>query len=479
MARARLILAVLIAVFASHAPAMAASLDELEKAWPPATFNYQLDSKRAVSAAVAAAKGGELTAKGKDGTIYRLVIPSSALLRDEKITMTPFASASGLPGQTAVHGVDLQPAGLELMDGATLSIALPAKDGGKLAAFHGAGESGAAAVRAALIQGSVTNLVLFHFSATGVAAGDDSTVATIAPAEPSLDAQVKAMDALAPPAPGSPNFLPDLQNYIEAQVGRLLQLEANGTYSHDRAWENIGEWQEIADELALLVGQQAAKTAEAGNVEDGPAIARATFDLLRQAQMDEKLGKAEAAETLRRQLADLLTAYAASFAAKCAGKKIDPFTILEMTRHLQLLSLDPSNELTSGLMRCLPAHRMVANFEAPGGSAYEFSHCGRDQKGDWHLNVSGTLTGDGEGAIGDDDTGTWTGKWSHADLSFRLAGRLEYVSGEKPQLHVITERGTATSQGHTIRMPRTDDTVWPVRLSDEACDQAGAGSKAR
>jgi hypothetical protein len=73
--------------------------------------------------------GGTLTARGADGTVYSLTIPSGALLDDTAITMTPIVSISGgdLPSAT-MFGVDLQPSGLRLYEFAELCITPPQLD---------------------------------------------------------------------------------------------------------------------------------------------------------------------------------------------------------------------------------------------------------------------------------------------------------------------------------------------------------------
>src|SRR5262245_32309404 len=73
--------------------------------------------------------GGTVTARGADGTVYSLRIPSGALLEDTAITMTPIVSISGgdLPSATA-FGVDLQPSGLRFYEFADLSITPPQLD---------------------------------------------------------------------------------------------------------------------------------------------------------------------------------------------------------------------------------------------------------------------------------------------------------------------------------------------------------------
>jgi len=81
------------------------------------------DSGRAVSGAVTAAGGGTLSATAADGTVFTLEVPPNAFLSDRTITMTPVGSIQSLPFSGGfVAGVNLEPSGLYLMQGARLTI---------------------------------------------------------------------------------------------------------------------------------------------------------------------------------------------------------------------------------------------------------------------------------------------------------------------------------------------------------------------
>ena len=81
-----------------------------------------LDTSTAVSVKVVASSGATLTATGRDGTVYRLTIPPKALPLDTVITLTPLISPVGVPGQTSHYGVDITPAGTQLLELAKLEI---------------------------------------------------------------------------------------------------------------------------------------------------------------------------------------------------------------------------------------------------------------------------------------------------------------------------------------------------------------------
>ncbi|GAA1947352.1 hypothetical protein GCM10009798_03000 [Nocardioides panacihumi] len=62
-----------------------------------------------------------LDATGPDGTTYRLAVPAGAVAASTKVTMSALTGLTGLP-TGLVAGVRLQPTGLRLLQGATLTI---------------------------------------------------------------------------------------------------------------------------------------------------------------------------------------------------------------------------------------------------------------------------------------------------------------------------------------------------------------------
>ena len=92
----------------------------------PLHLTVALDSSRKAGATISVA-GGTLSATAADGSRFTLTVPKDALLADTPITLTPLASAGGLPSSIRfVAGVDLQPEGLRLYQAATLTIEPPA-----------------------------------------------------------------------------------------------------------------------------------------------------------------------------------------------------------------------------------------------------------------------------------------------------------------------------------------------------------------
>jgi hypothetical protein len=87
----------------------------------PLDVTPALDTAHRAGGTIGAA-GGTLTATGADGTAFTLTVPAGALVSDEDIAMTPVSSIGGLPFDSLVGAVDLQPDGLQLLKAARLEI---------------------------------------------------------------------------------------------------------------------------------------------------------------------------------------------------------------------------------------------------------------------------------------------------------------------------------------------------------------------
>jgi len=116
-------------------------------------------------------EGGEVSAVGGDGTVYRLSVPEGALLSEVAITITPVSAIPDLPLTGGLlAAVEFAPDGLQLWAGATLTIELPSvPDPTDLAGFgwSGAGENVNLAL--ASLDGSAVTLGITHFSGAGAA----------------------------------------------------------------------------------------------------------------------------------------------------------------------------------------------------------------------------------------------------------------------------------------------------------------------
>ena len=114
--------------------------------------------------------GAMLMVVGGNGTRYTLLIPADALRSPTRIRMQAVTDLAGMPaGVTAVHGVQLEPSGLQFMAPATLSIepAVPVPLAQQvLYAYEGTGTD---LHRFPGELGSATQLKLMHFSGYGMA----------------------------------------------------------------------------------------------------------------------------------------------------------------------------------------------------------------------------------------------------------------------------------------------------------------------
>jgi len=116
-------------------------------------------------------EGGEVSAVGGDGTVYRLSVPSGALLFETAITITPVSAIPDLPLTGGLlAAVEFAPDGLQLWAGATLTIELPsAPDPADLAGFGWQGAGDGVHLALVAVEGSTLTLGVTHFSGTGAA----------------------------------------------------------------------------------------------------------------------------------------------------------------------------------------------------------------------------------------------------------------------------------------------------------------------
>jgi hypothetical protein len=139
-------------------------------------ITVQSDSARAVSGPISAADGGSLSVTAANGTVFTLNVPPNSLYVDETVTMTPVSSVGQFPfAGGLVAGVDIQPAGVPLLEGATLSIHTPApvaRSEETPVAWNGSGED------FYLVPPWPTSgdlrLEIFHLGGYGVARGTEA-----------------------------------------------------------------------------------------------------------------------------------------------------------------------------------------------------------------------------------------------------------------------------------------------------------------
>lgn len=130
--------------------------------------------------------GGEVSAVGGDGTVYRLSVPEGALLSEVAITITPVSAIPDLPLTGGlVAAVQFAPDGLQLWQPATLTIELAAApDPGDLAGFGWASGGDDIHLTLVAVEGNTLTLGVTHFSGTGAAIIAPENLATLSALPP-------------------------------------------------------------------------------------------------------------------------------------------------------------------------------------------------------------------------------------------------------------------------------------------------------
>ena len=152
-------------------------------------ITVQTNNALSASGTITAAGGGSLSATAADGTVFTLSVPANAIASDQDISMTPVSGVSGFPfpGGLAA-GVDLQPDGLVLLPGATLTIhtpsPIPATEETPVA-WNGSGED--FFLFPPTPAAGDLQLFISHFGGYGVARGTDTERAAQLPREPLAD----------------------------------------------------------------------------------------------------------------------------------------------------------------------------------------------------------------------------------------------------------------------------------------------------
>ena len=139
-------------------------------------ISVQTDDALTATGTITAVGGGSLSASAADGTVFTLTVPPNAIEYDQAISMTPVSSVSSLPfaGGLAA-GVDLEPSGLVLLTGATLTIHTPARIPSSEetpVAWNGSGDD--FFLFPPTPAGGDLQLLISHFAGYGVAHGTDA-----------------------------------------------------------------------------------------------------------------------------------------------------------------------------------------------------------------------------------------------------------------------------------------------------------------
>ncbi len=115
-------------------------------------------------------EGATLSVTGANGTLYTLVIPDEALTMPTRIRMHAVSSLTGAPeGIDAVHGVQLEPSGLQFLHPATLTIEPSTPVPPLRQAFFGYDADGDDLHLVPGEHGAAAELEVLHFSGYGMA----------------------------------------------------------------------------------------------------------------------------------------------------------------------------------------------------------------------------------------------------------------------------------------------------------------------
>jgi hypothetical protein len=138
----------------------------------------RVESGRARGATIGPS-GGELSARSKNGTRYRLQIPPGALAQDVAVELVPVAQFSGLPFSGArVAGVRLSPDGLQLARPATLTAQATKAFPATMIGFA-SGKKTRFEVTDASAAGRTLSIGVEHFSEHGAAESDVADFAAV------------------------------------------------------------------------------------------------------------------------------------------------------------------------------------------------------------------------------------------------------------------------------------------------------------
>ena len=137
----------------------------------PTTVTPTLDMANQATATIPSI-GGSLSVTDSKGNKFTLTIPQGALLDQATITMTAISSATGLPGQGLLAGVQLEPDGLVLFQPAQLTIELASAAPSGVLPIGWRGSAPGVYVNPVLPSTKSLTVLLDHFSGAGIGEAD-------------------------------------------------------------------------------------------------------------------------------------------------------------------------------------------------------------------------------------------------------------------------------------------------------------------
>ncbi len=342
------------------------------------------DKASAKSLQVVAARGATLSVTGRDGTVYRLTLPPKALPKDAIVTLTPLTGIKGIPGQIAHYGVDIAPAGTELLRFATLEI-LPTTPLPKTAWWlqhTGTPDHLTARVGHPLKGGR--GMFLTHFSGGSAMTGSTETNIGL---QCGLGPDRANPNAMTPWLECARNVVE--WDYIAGLIGEAVFDGKMQTITSMLEQSNKDDLARAIEQAEQRTRQKAAETDEVaaqGRLEDMDRI----HDALVAAINDERVAELSGREPNPDLFKPLLT-YAKAVISKCDSQPVPVKAFLSLARDSELLGQEVSGKDFS---RCLcsgpekPAQFCTGSYEAKGQlGEVSFSGTVCDLRQPYHLEA--------------------------------------------------------------------------------------------
>jgi hypothetical protein len=236
-----------------------------------------LETARSVTGSVGPA-GGELRARGSDGTKYVLVVPSGALGAGVSITMTPASAVGGLPLAGGLVGaVELEPDGLAFAIPAELKVIPPGGLPALAAGFSGTGPANAFGVHAwgEDRERRFATLALEHFSLYGLAIPGPTQLAAFAADLAAEYDYFELLDFIEANCEPDCDWAAIMADWYDESFDYILDLGANSASAALKASEDFRVWRV----LSIFVG---AGSAPAVTSREAQGLAKNHANLLAQ-----------------------------------------------------------------------------------------------------------------------------------------------------------------------------------------------------
>jgi hypothetical protein len=208
-----------------------------------------LEAARAATRSVGPA-GGEVRARGADGTKYVLLVPPGALSAEVSITMTPASAVGGLPLAGGLVGaVELEPEGLSFALPAELKVIPPGGLPDLAVGFSGTGPANAFGVHPGWedAERRFASLALSHFSLYGLGIPGPTQLAAFAADLAVIQGWIDLAFTLAEECTGPCDWETIVADWYDLEVDPRLDAGAAGTVAEALSGsEALRIWRMIA-----------------------------------------------------------------------------------------------------------------------------------------------------------------------------------------------------------------------------------------